>query len=303
MNSTEGDSELKAVAATLHGLDPTGFRAATVLRNTFDQLYDGQRTGRYRWDQLYKTEKTHCGTLVEINLQREFNFADGRALDYTIADCDVDCKYSQTIGGWMIPPEARDNICLVVSASDTAAPTWSMGLVRASAGHLNLGANRDAKSTLNAAGRNAITWIQQDAPLPVNVLLTISNVEVQRIFSKTSGQQRLSELFRCALGKVIGRAAVATVAQQKDYMKRIRANGGARTILKPEGIIVLGQYGSHAAVAQSLGVPIPGPGDSVAVRVVPVRNRGTGVAQIRARFWRVARRGDTIVTAPDLPTV
>jgi hypothetical protein len=27
---------------------------------------------------LYKTEKTHFGTLVEINLQREFGFADGR---------------------------------------------------------------------------------------------------------------------------------------------------------------------------------------------------------------------------------
>jgi hypothetical protein len=303
VNSPPTDSELTAVAAALRRLDPTGSRAATVLRNTFDQLYDGQRTGRYRWDQLYKTEKTHCGTLVEINLQREFNFMDGAVLDYAIANVDVDCKYSQTIGGWMIPPEARNHVCLVVSASDTATPTWSMGLVRASAVHLNLGANRDAKSTLNTVGRNAITWIQQNAPLPVNILLTLSDVEIQRIFSQTSGQRRLSELFRCALGKVIGRAAVATVAQQKDYMKRIRANGGARTILKPEGIIILGQYSSHAAVARSLGVPIPGPGDSVAVRVVPVRNRGAGVAEIRGRCWRVARPGDTIVTASNLPTV
>lgn len=32
---------------------------------------------------LYKTQKTHCGTLVEINLQLEFRaeFADGKALD------------------------------------------------------------------------------------------------------------------------------------------------------------------------------------------------------------------------------
>jgi hypothetical protein len=108
-----------AVAAELRALDPNGSRTAQVLRNTFDQLYDGQRTGRYRWDQLYKTEKTHCGTLVEINLQREFKFLDGDVLDYTIANVDVDCKYSQTVGGWMIPPEARDHVCLVVSASDT----------------------------------------------------------------------------------------------------------------------------------------------------------------------------------------
>lgn len=301
--SNAADAELVAVGAELRGFDPSGSRTARVLRDTFDQLYDGQRTGRYRWDQLYKTEKTHCGTLVEINLQREFKFLDGPLLDYAIGGVDVDCKYSQRIDGWMIPPEARDHVCLLVSASDTATPTWSMGLVRASAGHLNLGANRDAKSTLNTAGRNAITWIQQNAPLPVNILLTLSNVEIERIFSETSGQRRLSELFRCALGKVIGRAAVATVAKQKDYMKRIRANGGARTILKPEGIIVLGQYGSHVAVARSLGIPIPGPGDSVAIRVVPVGNRGAGVAEIRGRFWRVARPGDTIITAPDLPMV
>jgi hypothetical protein len=50
--------ELAAVAAEVRKLDPCGTRTARVLRETFDQLYDGQRTGRYRWDQLYKTEKT-----------------------------------------------------------------------------------------------------------------------------------------------------------------------------------------------------------------------------------------------------
>ena len=251
-----------------------------MIRDTFDQLYDGRRTGRYRWDQLYKTEKTHCGTLVEINLQREFNFLDGQTLDYGIGGADVDCKYSQRIGGWMIPPEARDHLCLLVSAEDTSTPIWSMGLVRASANHLNLGANRDAKATLNEAGRNAITWIQQDAPLPANVLLKLDAATVDRIFAQPSGQKRINELFRSALGVVIGRAAVATVAQQDDYMKRVRANGGARTILQPEGILVLGQYQSHVAIARAFGVPIPGPGDSVSVRVTPVRNRGAGIVEI-----------------------
>ena len=83
---------------------------------------------------------------------RVLAFADGLTQDYLIADVDVDCKYSQTIGGWMIPPEARDHVCLVVSASDIATPIWSMGVVRASADHLNLGANRDAKATLNGKG-------------------------------------------------------------------------------------------------------------------------------------------------------
>lgn len=302
-NPLSTDAELLAVAAELRGFDPNGSRTARVLRDTFDQLYDGQRTGRYRWDQLYKTEKTHCGTLVEINLQREFKFLDGAVLDYAIADVDVDCKYSQTLGGWMIPPEARDHLCLVVSASDTATPTWNMGLVRASANHLNLGANRDAKATLNGAGRNAITWIQQGTPLPANVLLKLDTAAVERIFAQPSGQKRINELFRSALAKVIGRAAVATVAKQNDYMKRVRANGGARTTLRPEGIIILGQYKSHAAIARALGVPVPGPGESVSVRVSPTGNRGRGVAEIRGRFWRIARPSDTIVRAPNLPKI
>ena len=49
-------------------------KVAKVLRRTYDMLLDGQHTGRYRWDQLLKTEKTHFGTLVEINLQRAFGF-------------------------------------------------------------------------------------------------------------------------------------------------------------------------------------------------------------------------------------
>ncbi len=97
------DSDLTAVAAALRSKDCDGSRTARVLRETLDQLYDGARTGRYRWDQLYKTEKTHCGTLVEINMQREFGYADGEELDFSIAGLEVDCKYSQRIGGWMIP--------------------------------------------------------------------------------------------------------------------------------------------------------------------------------------------------------
>ena len=36
--------------------------------------------------------------------------------------------------------------------------------------------------------------------------------------------------------RIIRRAELATVAQQDDFMKRARGNGGARTTLRPEGI-------------------------------------------------------------------
>jgi hypothetical protein len=99
--------ELRTVVEYLTRNDPTGVRTARVLRRTYDMLLDGQHTGRYRWDQLYKTEKTHFGTLVEINLQREFGFADGVTMDFAIEGVDVDCKYSQNIAEWMIPPEVN----------------------------------------------------------------------------------------------------------------------------------------------------------------------------------------------------
>lgn len=298
-----GDAELQVVASALLSLDPHGDRTARVLRDALDQLYDGQRTGRYRWDQLYRIEKTRGGAFLEINLQREFRFQDGVKLDYRIAGTEVDCKYSQTLGGWMIPPEAHGHLCLVIWAEDSREPSWSMGLVRATVGHLNTGGNRDAEATFNQTGRKAITWLFDNAPLPPNVLLQLDSQIVEKIMSQKSGQKRINDLFRSALGRIVGRAVVATVAQQDDYMKRVRANGGARTALQPEGVIILGQYGSHVAIAQALGVLVPGHGESLSVRVAPTKGPGPGVAKIGGRFWRVAKVGDAIVRAPDLPKV
>lgn len=295
------DPELHAVAAAILELDPDGKRTAKVLRETIDQLYDGQRTGRYRWDQLYKTEKTHCGTLVEINLQREFKLADGNKLDYLIADLEVDCKFSQRKGGWMIPPEARGQICLVVWAEDSPNPLWSMGLVRAKWEYLNLGENRDAKATLSKEGTKSIKWLWNDAPLHPNVLLQLDDEVVRKLMNMSSGQARVCELFRVAEGMIVGRSVVATVAQQDDYMKRVRANGGARTKLRPEGIVILGHYHSHADLAEALNLPRPTHGDSISVRLTPAYGPGAGVAFIGGSYWRRASPDDPLVEAPELP--
>ncbi len=123
-----GDGDLAAVAAELRALDGDGSRMAAAIRGALDMLLDGQHTGRYRWDQLHKTEKTHAGTLVEIALARVLRLADGVTLDYTIAGADVDCKFSHRLGGWMIPPEADGKLMLLVQASDEDG-TWSAGLI------------------------------------------------------------------------------------------------------------------------------------------------------------------------------
>lgn len=296
------DRELEDVCAEIRKLDPHGLRTAKVLRNTLDQLYDGQRTGRYRWDQLYKTEKTHCGTLVEINLHREFQFQDGDNLDYIISQADVDCKYSQTLYAWMIPPEAHGHLCLLVWAEDQSSK-WSMGIVRAEVDRLNTGSNRDKKATLNPVGRKAITWIFRDQPLPPNVLLQLDRATVDTIMGLKSGVKRINELFRRARGMRIGRGVVATVAQQDDYMKRVRGNGGARTALQPEGIVIFGQFHSHRAIARALGAIEPGPGESIPLRIVPANREDQHTAEIGGKLWKIANDKDPVVRAPVLPKI
>ena len=115
---TTDDAQLKAVAEELVTADPEGCKIGRVLRRTYDMLLDGRHTGRYCWQQLSKTEKTHFGTLAEINLQRAFAFADGKAMDFAIRGIDVDCKFSQDPGDWMIPPEAVGHVILGLWASD-----------------------------------------------------------------------------------------------------------------------------------------------------------------------------------------
>lgn len=298
------DSELELALDTLLKSDADGHRFAAALRRSFDMLLDGQHTGRFRWEELYKTEKTHCGTVVEINLQREFDFAGGEDLDYRIAGADVDCKYSQQIGGWMIPPEAVGKLCLVLWASDRQG-VWCAGLVRALPEHLNPGSNRDAKRTLSKTGRGAVRWLFKNAPLPENVLLRLPDHDIEAIFSPSSGQTRVNELFRRAQGMLISRNAVATVAQQEDYMKRVRDNQGARGTLRKEGIIILGQYRKHGAIAEELGLPVPGRGEFTSARVARVAEASDHRRRsvIGGEAWTLAAEGDPVEPAPDLPRV
>lgn len=176
------DPALTAVEAELYRLDPTGDRVAAVLRDTLDQLYDEQHTGRWSFDQLHKTEKTHMGTLIEINLHREFDFEDGEDVDYQIAGVDVDCKYSMKMGGWNMPPEVIGHLALLVWADDQTS-MWKAGLVRVTEEGLNLGRNRDRKGTLSKVGRRRIRWLwASHGRLAPNLFLQLDPVTRNRIF-------------------------------------------------------------------------------------------------------------------------
>ncbi|MGW2819441.1 NaeI family type II restriction endonuclease [Streptomyces sp. NPDC001443] len=297
------DPELDRVYDRIKAYDPTGRRFARVLRDTIDQLLNGEVTGRYDWKTLFKTEKTHAGTLVEINLQREFRFADGVAMDYQIEGVDVDCKYSQQFGGWMIPPEAMDHLCLLAWADDYKS-RWSVGLVRIRHEWLNTGNNRDLKLTIKAEHRDKIRWLWRDEALPENVLLHMDTADRAAVFTSDSGQRRLNELFRRAQRRRIGRNVVRTVAQQKDYMKRVRGNGGSRSALRPEGILIMGDYASHREIADQLGLPLPEEGEFISARVVTAGPQHGDVPRVTldGKEWVLAQPDDPIEAAPALPS-
>ena len=293
----EPDPELDAVAAELLHIDPDGSRWAAVVRHTYDMIYNGAETGRYRWDQLMKTEKTHFGTMFEINAQREFEFEGGDATDYRIAGHQVDAKWSQKQGSWMLPPEVFDRLALVATGNDEHA-IWSLGLVRVRPEYRAEGANRDKKTTLNRLGRAAVRWLWKDTPMPANILLQLPRPEVDDLFTLRFGTQRTNQLFRLAEGQLVHRSAVRTVAMQLDDQKRVRANGGARSALAPEGYIILsGTWDNQKQIAAGLGVPVPGRKEYISVRIVPA-DPSTGT-EIKGGYWRRAAPGEpTSAPAP-----
>jgi len=301
------DAALAVVKMALHTADPEGNRFARTLRRTYDQIYDGRNTGRYSWEKLQKTEKTHFGSLIEINLQREFRteFEDGIQLDYRIAGVEVDCKWSRMDGKkdgeWMLPPEAVGQICLLVTGSDDLS-IWSAGLIRAVDSLLSASSNRDAKKRLNAEGRMSVQWIWRNALLPENVLLRTDPTIVKGIMALRSGQKRVDELFRRIPNRVIGRGVVATVAQQDDYMKRVRDSGGSREYLRPEGIVIFGDYQTHRTYAEGLGLPTIGDGDSISARLIMVDGPTDGAVKIRETWYRLCAEGEEPTKpAPKLP--
>ncbi|RQW84066.1 restriction endonuclease [Micromonospora globispora] len=284
-------------------MDPDGVRTGYAIREALDQIYDGQRTGRWDFTQLMKTEKTHIGTLVEIWLQREFGFDDGEELDYRIAGVDVDCKWSLNLYDWEIPQEMHSRgakLAFVAWANEYTA-RWASGLIRISEEVLKpLGRQRDGKRRLNDRGRDRILWVVPGADLVSNTLLHIKDAtKLDLIAYARHGQTAVTNLFRELTGELVNRATVLTAAQQVDSAKRVR---DARRKLKPEGIVIFGHYAPHPQMAQELGLPAPTLGRFVSTRLHPW---GQGdpepFVEVNGGAWRRARPEDPVVEAPTLP--
>ncbi|MGH3218981.1 MAG: NaeI family type II restriction endonuclease [Streptosporangiaceae bacterium] len=85
-------------------------------------------------------------------------------------------------------------------------------------------------------------------------------------------------------------------------MKRARGNGGARTELRAEGILVLGHQDNDPLVAATLGLAVPRKGELISARVIHARpERHDPVAIIEGEPWALAHEGDPVITAPIIP--
>jgi len=278
-------------------------RFGQAVRQSIDEVLDGQRTGRFDIDELEKTEKTYLGTKVEIVLRSEFELGRGGSMDYSVIGHEVDSKF--TIGeNWTIPGEANGHICLLAKANDHEA-SYKVGLLRIQNNLLNLGRNRDGKGTLSAAGRSAVKWLVPDGKLPENILLSLPEEERSAILKPSArhrgagngGQSRTNELFRRVQGRLVNRNTVLTVARQDDSPKRVR---DARIHLRPEGIMILGHMKQHPQIARDLGLPVPDKGSWVAVRVgeVTAADSSRRTTRIDGAHYAIWREGDGDYAAP-----
>ena len=183
-------------------------------------------------------------------------------MDLQVAGREVDIK--NTIGtSWMIPQEAVNELCLLIQINDKKG-FFSIGVVYCVLENITNSMNRDQKRSISS-GNNAIFWIGKKVPMQKNFFESLSPYICQQLTDITvSGAERVRRLCRLQPNVVFNRYIIECVAQQKDPMKRVRGNGGARDKLLPEGIHILsGAYDKEKL--QEYGFKDIEPDDWVAV--------------------------------------
>ena len=222
-----------------------------LIREAIDEVIDTPRTGRVHASELEKTEKTYIGTKVEILVRNYFKLPKG-ILDLKIDGLDVDVK-NTLANNWMIPKEAVGKPCILVY-SDEQKRRCGFGVVVAHDIHLGAGSNQDKKKSISKTGFAMIHWMMADVPYEESFWSRLGTKKTHEIMKKSSGSARVEALFREALKLPVHRDIIEATAQQKDYMKRLRKNGGARDALASDGIALLsGNFNKD--LIKTLGLP------------------------------------------------
>lgn len=211
-------------------------KTGAIIRAAVDYVIDAPTLARYVVDELEPDEKTAAGKRIERMLRHTMKIERGRKLDVILGGEDVDIKTTMN-RNWMFSKSSWGHVNLLIAYSEKNA-TFSAGLAYVLEDHLGAN-NRDKKRSMKSAFREEISWIVRDAPYPPNFLGMLDRAELSKIISHRYGTQRVNALLEAVQNCAIPRHAIVSVANQKDALKRIRSNGGARTKLWPKGILVL----------------------------------------------------------------
>lgn len=219
-----GDVAAGKVAAALDSIAKSRELIREGISQAVDEIVDPVRSGRWELDQLDQPEKTVIGIRVENILRMALELKRGTRLDLEIAGTEVDVKFSLS-EGWMIPPEAVGEICLLTSYRDSDG-TVSAGLLRTSDSVLNHGANRDGKRTVRAAAKADIEWLVRDEVPDQSLVGFMKGLpdSLRGLITDHSvgAQERLNRLFAARKAVPIPEIAVEAIAQHKDWTRRLR---------------------------------------------------------------------------------
>lgn len=253
-----------AILAKAHGPDRLLQRFPELVREAIDFVIDAVRTGRTRFHDLDNVEKTFVGLKIEHAL-RDFLDVPKGIRDLDIAGMHVDIK-NTTGNTWMIPPEtfSREEPCIVVASEDATHRCW-LGILMARRSYLTA-PNRDGKRGVSSAGFRHILWLVQGEQYPRSPWAELDMERFRELRRMKGGTKRAAAFFRENQKKPTHRSVVqALLFDQRDYMKRLRGNGGARDVLRKEQIALLsGTY--DRALIQELRLPSTRADEFIAVK-------------------------------------
>jgi Restriction endonuclease NaeI len=221
-----------------------------LMKEAVDFVLDPVRTGRTIIEQLDKVEKTFIGLKIEHYLRDWLGVPKGLQRDLQIDGQEVDIK--NTIGTtWMIPPETyrTEEPCLLIASAKFDGRCW-LGIVVARKEYLTSEkGNRDSKRQLSAEGKKNIMWLVEDVAYPRSTWDGLNMTRFMELRRIKGGKKRAAQFFRENIGRKVHRTIVQSLLfDQRDFMKRVRGNGGARDDLKKEGILILsGVYDAKLA--------------------------------------------------------
>jgi hypothetical protein len=274
------------IAGKAGGLQSLEAKFPELVRDAVDFVLDPVRTARTRVTELDNVEKTFIGLKLEHFVRDMLDVPKGLR-DLEIAGMDVDIK--NTVGeNWSIPLETyrSSEPCLLMAVDDEEFRCW-LGIIIAKPEYLHGGrGNRDTKKGVSRAGFDNILWLVKEAPFPSSRFSGLDMDRFRELRKVPSGNERVAQFWRENLGRVVHRDVMeALLFNQSDFMKRLRANGGAPDILMPEGIAVLiGTYLKSRGLAAELGFLLKS--DEV-----------VGIAPRSEREWMLMQEAGAITSA------